>query len=318
MFDAEYPSMDLTLDATQAQIADALDRMLARASRVQQSIRLVEEGAYDFALHRELEDAGFLDLPLTQGAGTLEAAIVVEAVARRPGVVSVGASGLVYPCLTGASAQGPVALARSLTAPIRFAPFVRQVLVDNGDEALLATVEPGTAEPVDSGRAGWSLGRFKADIGETKSLGAGSGEQLRNWWRVALALESAGAMRGAVDKTVQYVKERIQFGRPIGSFQAIQHRLAQLCVQVEGTRWLAFKAAYDRADPVSAAAAASWAAATAPLVFRETQQMHGAMGFTREYPLHAWTMRLPALQRELGGLMSHARALTESRWGGLE
>jgi alkylation response protein AidB-like acyl-CoA dehydrogenase len=208
-----------------------------------------------------------------------------------------------------------VALASRLDAPIRFAPYARAVLIAHGDEALLLDLKQGDADPVDSSRTGWPLGRLSKDrLVDARALGAGSGELLRGWWRVALALETAGVMRGALDKTVQYVKERVQFGRPIGSFQAIPHRLAQLCVQLEGVRWLALKAAYDRADPVGAAAAATWAAATAPLVFRETQQMHGAMGFTREYPLHAWTMRLPALQRELGGLMSHSRTVAQRRW----
>lgn len=314
MFEDET-SMNLTLNGIQQQIADAVERMLARAGGVQHSIQLVEEGAYDVALHREMEDAGFLDLLFTQGAGPLDAGIVVEAVARRAAVVSAGASGLVYPAVVGTSAPGPVALAARLDAPVRFAPFAKAVLIAHGDEALLLELEQGAAEPVDSGRTGWPLGRLSEDrLSDARGLGAGSGELLRSWWRVALALEAAGAMRGALDKTVQYVKERVQFGRPIGSFQAIQHRLAQLCVQVEGVRWLALKAAYDRADPVSAAAAATWAAATAPLVFRETQQMHGAMGFTREYPLHAWTMRLPALQRELGGMMSHSRTVAQRRW----
>lgn len=307
--------MDLTPNSMQSQILDAVERILARNGRVQRAVRLMEEDAYDFALHRELTDAGYFDLPLMAGAGPLEAGMVVEAVAHRAGVVSAGGSGLVWPALTGESAPGPVAMTTSITAPFRFAPFAKAVLVDGGEEALVLELEPGDAEPVDGGRTGWPLGRLAAGkLEQARGLGPGSADRLRNWWRVAIALETAGVMRGALDKTVQYVKERVQFGQPIGSFQTIQHRLAQLAVQVEGARWLALKAAYDNADPVSAATAAAWAATTAPLVFRETQQMHGAIGFTREYPLHGWTMRLPALQREMGGATRHSRDLALLRW----
>ena len=73
------------------------------------------------------------------------------------------------------------------------------------------------------------------------------GRRMRAWWRVALATEIAGTMRGALSFTTQYVKERRQFGRAIGSFQAIQHRLADCVVLTEATRWLAYEAAFHGA-----------------------------------------------------------------------
>lgn len=314
MLDAT-PSMDLSLDPTQEQIVQAVRRILTNYGGAARAGRLAEAAGYDHELHRALHTGGYLDLALTEGLGPLEAALVVETVGQRAGLISAGAMALAYPCLTGETAPGPIALARDIAAPFRFATLAHSVLIDDGEEALLLELMPGEGTPVDFGRTGWPLGRLAAERRkDARSLGPGSGERLRAWWRVALALEAAGAMRGALDKTVQYAKERIQFDRPIGSFQAIQHRLAQMLVQVEGVRWLALKAAFDKAEPVAAAAAATWAMATSPLVFRETQQMHGAMGFTREYPLHGWTMRLPALQRELGGLSAHARDLARRRW----
>jgi alkylation response protein AidB-like acyl-CoA dehydrogenase len=166
---------------------------------------------------------------------------------------------------------------------------------------------------VNNDRTGWPLARLDPRaLARAEPLGPGAGEALRNWRRVAIALEIAGAMRGALNTTVTYVKDRVQFGRPIGSFQAIHHRLAHLAVLVEGTYWLALEAAWRGAAPTAAAAAAAQATASAPLVLRETQQMHGAIGFTREYPLHLWTLKLPALQRELGGASGHARAVAKA------
>jgi hypothetical protein len=216
--------------------------------------------------------------------------------------------------LTAEAAPGPVALADGAGRPFRMGQFARTILILDDDHALRLDPSPGDVEPVDSDRTGWPLARLREGaLARAESLGAGSGDRLRDWWRTALAIDAAGAMRGALAVTVRYVSERVQFGRPIGSFQAIQHRLAQMTVQVEGAYWLAMEAAYQQARPQAAARAATWATLNTPVVLRETQQMHGAMGFTREYPLHLWTMRLPALQRELGGLSSHARATAKLR-----
>jgi alkylation response protein AidB-like acyl-CoA dehydrogenase len=157
------------------------------------------------------------------------------------------------------------------------------------------------------------LGRVRAGAAG-ESLGPGSGEGLRRWWRLALAAECLGTMSAALDVTVEYVKRRRQFGRPIGSFQAIQHRLAQCAVQVEATRWLTYEAASRGADEEASAVAAAYAADSAHHVFRETHQLTGAMGFTREHDLHVFSMRLEALRVELGGASAHRRAITRARW----
>lgn len=300
--------MDLTPDDLQRQILDSADRILERRCDPQRIRGLLEAGQYDAELHADLAEAGFLDLPLA-GAGPLEAALVCDRVAQRAGLIAATATGLVYPMLTGEAAPGPAALANGPDTPFRLGQFAKVILILDGDRALRLEPRAGDVEPVDNDRTGWPLARLNRDaLRRADSLGAGSGARLRDWWRTALAIDAAGAMRGALALTVRYVSDRVQFGRPIGSFQAIQHRLAQMTVQAEGAYWLGLEAAYRGAEPQAAARAATWATTSTPLVLRETQQMHGAMGFTREYPLHLWTMRLPALQRELGGLSRHARA----------
>jgi alkylation response protein AidB-like acyl-CoA dehydrogenase len=121
-------------------------------------------------------------------------------------------------------------------------------------------------------------------------------------------------MRAALDVTLDYVKQRRQFGRAIGSFQALQHRLAECHVLAEGTRWLALEAAWQGACPEVAAGAAAYAAAAAARVFAETHQLSGAIGFTREHDLHVFSMRLVALGLELGGLAEHRRAAARAHW----
>ena len=137
---------------------------------------------------------------------------------------------------------------------------------------------------------------------------------MRNWWRVALAAEAAGTMGAALHVTVEYLKERRQFGRALGAFQAVQHRLAECAVLVEGARWLAFEAAWHGAPGEASAIAAASATAAAGRVFHETHQLSGAIGFTREHDLHVWSMRLQALRLELRGVRGHRRAIAEARW----
>jgi alkylation response protein AidB-like acyl-CoA dehydrogenase len=122
-------------------------------------------------------------------------------------------------------------------------------------------------------------------------------------------------MSSALAQTVAYLKERRQFGRTIASFQAVQHRLADCAVRVEGSRWLVYEAAYQRAPEEATACAAAYALESARQIFRETHQLSGAIGFTREHDLHVWSMRLHALGSELSGVTGHRRALASARWG---
>jgi alkylation response protein AidB-like acyl-CoA dehydrogenase len=125
-----------------------------------------------------------------------------------------------------------------------------------------------------------------------------------------------GAMEAALAITVSYVQRRRQFGRAIGSFQAVQHRLALCTVQLEGTRWLTCEAAARGAPEEAVAIAAAYACDAAQRVFRETHQLSGAMGYTREHPLHVFSMRLVALRLEHGGAGAHLREIARTRWAG--
>ncbi|MGA5044526.1 acyl-CoA dehydrogenase family protein [Streptomyces arboris] len=103
-----------------------------------------------------------------------------------------------------------------------------------------------------------------------------------------LAAETVGAAAGALARTVAYVKEREQFGRAIGSFQAVKHRLAGLYVRVEAARSAAYHAAWDPAAGPLALAQALEAART---VAGEAVQLHGGIGFTWEHEAHLYVKR---------------------------
>src|SRR3546814_5303524 len=74
-------------------------------------------------------------------------------------------------------------------------------------------------------------------------LSGEAADKVRQWLRVALASEASGLLQAALASTVEHVSIRKQFGRPIGTFQALRHRLAECAVLAGGVRWLALKAA---------------------------------------------------------------------------
>jgi hypothetical protein len=303
--------VDLDPTPEQAAIAEAVGHLLAGAAGPERAIRLAAEGAYDGELERTLEEAGFLDAALE--TGPLEALLVVEAVARAAGVAAVGAGALVAPLVAGRRLPGPVALAEA-PGLVRFGAHARSLLLRDGEAARAIALVPGDVLPVRS-KFGYPMGRLPAGLASRgEVLGPGSGERLLAWWRVALAAEAVGAMQAALDTTLAYAKRRRQFGRAIGSFQALQHRLAHCAVLVEGSRWLAYEAAAAGAPAEAAATAAAHATAAAGVLFAETHQLSGAMGFTREHPLHVWSMRLVALRLEAGGPDAHRRAAASARW----
>lgn len=113
----------------------------------------------------------------------------------------------------------------------------------------------------------------------------------------ALAAEAVGAAGAALERTVAYVKVREQFGRPIGSFQAVQHRLADLYVQVQAARSAACYAAWavggaaEGAEPGAPGLALAHALETLRAVAGEAIQLHGGIGFTWEHEAHLFFKR---------------------------
>jgi alkylation response protein AidB-like acyl-CoA dehydrogenase len=309
----------------QRAILEGVAALLTRHAGPARAIALASQdanghgGDYDRPLDEALHAAGFSDIASRPDTGPLEAALVAEAVSRAGGVVAFATEALVVPGVLGTTRDltGPVALLdASQPGPVRFGVHARSLLSLHADrdEARLTPLTAGDVTPVRS-NFGYPMGRVTADLGWGESLGAGSGERLRAWWRVALAVEAVGAMGAALDLTVAYLKERKQFGHAIASFQAVQHRLANCAIALDGSRWLTFEAAYKGAPEELATSAAAYTLQAAGQLFSETHQLSGAIGFTHEHDLHVWSMRLQALRLELGGVSGHRRAVAAARWG---
>lgn len=116
--------------------------------------------------------------------------------------------------------------------------------------------------------------------------------------RLALAAEQVGGAEACMEMSVDYAKTRHQFGRPIGSFQAIKHRCANMLMKVEHARSAAYYAARVAEDPDELVLAAPLAAAVASEAYvwvaGETIQVHGGIGFTWEHDAHVYLKRAKA------------------------
>ncbi|GAA2309271.1 acyl-CoA dehydrogenase family protein [Streptomyces violaceusniger] len=134
--------------------------------------------------------------------------------------------------------------------------------------------------------------------------------------RAALAAEQVGGSGHALDATVGFVAQRHQFGRPIGSFQAVKHRLADVLVALEAARSASAYATACAAvgspqSPVAACAAAVVCSETFRLATAEYVQLHGGIGFTWEHPAHLYVRRARGAEVLFGTADRHRARLAE-------
>ncbi len=121
---------------------------------------------------------------------------------------------------------------------------------------------------------------------------------------VAKCCEMAGGVQQVLEMTVDYAKERKQFGRPIGSFQIIQHYCADMLTDVEGARLSAYQAAWMMSEGLpcteQVAIAKAWAGQASQRVIALAHQIHGAIGWTIDHDLQYYTRRLKAAEVTFG------------------
>ena len=114
----------------------------------------------------------------------------------------------------------------------------------------------------------------------------------------AKCAEMVGGAQAALEMTVSYAKERVQFNRPIGSFQAIQHYCANMVTDVDGSRFITYKAAWELSEGLPAtrdvAIAKAWTSEAYGRVTLLAQQIFGAIGFTMDHDIHLYYRRAKA------------------------
>ncbi|HUD16153.1 MAG TPA: acyl-CoA dehydrogenase, partial [Acidimicrobiales bacterium] len=133
---------------------------------------------------------------------------------------------------------------------------------------------------------------------------------------VALAAEQVGGAQRCLDMAVDYAKTRIQFGRPIGSFQAIKHKCADMLLEVESAKSAAYYAGWAAAEdsdelPVVASLAKSYCSEAYFHAAAENIQIHGGIGFTWEHDAHLYFKRAKSSELLLGDPSYHRELLAQ-------
>lgn len=301
--------MDFEFTAEQQLLMDSFESLLA-------PYRAPPHGshgyiAYSEAFQAELQQSGFLEVTTQDGFGPLEGALLVEAAAACPVGAELAGSVLVGPLIVeGAS---PLALAFGLGKPVRYLEQAEFVCLIEDGRATFDKTAACAIRPLES-VAAYPMASFEAMPDDPlRSFAGAEAQAIHRRALIGIAAEAAGLMRGALEHTVQYVKDRQQFGQPLGHFQAIQHRLAEDMQLTRACRALALRAAW--ADSMrEAATACLYAQEAMRKVINDCHQFCGAMGLTLEFPLHCWTYRMKVLQGEAGGKAAQARIVSQAVW----
>jgi alkylation response protein AidB-like acyl-CoA dehydrogenase len=192
------------------------------------------------------------------------------------------------------------------------------LLLERDGELHAVTQDRVTLQPLKSVDGARRLFKVTAETGDDTLIGSSQdhGQWAFDHAAAASAAELVGIAGALLDQTVEYVKQREQFGRKVGSFQAVQHRLAEMLLQVESARSAVYYAAYalanDLADAGVAASVAKAAANDAErFANQNAMQLHGGIGFTWEHDLHLWLKRGKALEWAYGDADFHRKRIAD-------
>jgi alkylation response protein AidB-like acyl-CoA dehydrogenase len=234
-------------------------------------------------------------------AGERTAALAVPADALAPVEPGVAADG---DRLTGELAQVVDGAADVLLVPARTADGIALYATEGGERIPLSTLDRTRRQ---------ARVRFDATPARPLATGADAERAIVAALRVGgalLAAEQVGGAQRLLDLTVAYAGTRMQFGRPIGSFQAVKHRCADMLVLVEHARSTAQHAAWALQDGTDDAdLAVSIAQATCSEAYQriaaDAVQLHGGIGFTWEHPAHLYLKRAVSAAALLGSAAAH-------------
>jgi alkylation response protein AidB-like acyl-CoA dehydrogenase len=326
-------NFDFTDD--QQAIKRTANELLAARFKPDRVRELAEAGNYDDDAWKEMSELGWAGIFVDeehggQGLGVVELVILMEelgyALAPVP-FLSNAAAGLALqfagsdeqkerwlPGIASGEARGTVGVLRDGEA--RLVPDA-----DSADVIVLLSSDGGTVveasqaeiESFDTMDRTRRFARVRAEGGD-----ALPGDPLAAADRIvtALSAETVGVAQKAMEMAVEYARERKQFGRPIGSYQAVSHRCAQMLLEVEGSRSGAYYAAWCAdAEPESLPEAASGAKAYSSdagwRVCTSSLQVHGGIGFTWEHDLHFFLKRAKTNALLYGSASEHRERVAE-------
>ena len=320
--------MKFALDEQQRDFAASIDAALGAAD-VPAAVRAWAEGDTTPArkVWSALTDLGVTALAVPEKYDGIEAhpvdlVVAMERLGRWcvPGPVteSIAVAPILLACQEEWADRSASLAAGELIATVALPPSVpRAVNADFAGLTLLAQDGRVSDASVGEGHESVDLSRQLFDVTATGDAKDADVALAYEFGALATAAQLVGAGQAMLDMSVEYAKQRSQFGRVIGGYQAVKHKLADVHIAVELARPLVYGAALSLADgspdiarDVSAAKAAASDAAL--LAARSSLQTHGAIGFTSEHDLSLWLLRVQALHSAWGDPTSHRRRVLEA------
>ena len=141
-------------------------------------------------------------------------------------------------------------------------------------------------------------------------------QKIGEWGATGKCAEMVGGAQLVLEMSVEYAKQRVQFGRPIGSFQAIQHHCANMATDVEGSKYITYQAAWRLSEGLPAerevAMAKAWVSDGYRRVCALGHQCHGAIGFTKEHNMQLYSRRAKAAELAFGDSDYHLEAVAQA------
>jgi len=298
----------------EAMLIDNALAALLEAECPRETVRSIEQGAAPTALWSAIEAAGFCDVMLPEAAGGAALGLAAllplfERCGRHLVPVPLAQTVLARALLAQHDAAPPAGAIALAAAGDERTLLVHQgltadwVLLGDGRRLRLLDVRGVVREALASG----SLDAWIA-LPPTARIEFDCTLDLRLALAPLLAAQIAGALRVLMEMSLRHASERRQFGRAIGSFQAVQHQLSVMAQHVEAAAMaarLGCSADEPLADPLHAAVAKAETSAAVPVVTAIAHAVHGAMGITAEFDLQLFTRRLHAWRTAAG---------TESYW----
>jgi alkylation response protein AidB-like acyl-CoA dehydrogenase len=321
-------------DDEQQEIKNTAREFLAARFTPAKVRELAEAGAYDDSLWDEIRELGWPGIAIPderggQGLGMVELAILCEelgyACAPTP-FLSNAAGGLLLlhagsdeQCerwLPGVASGETVAASEATQdggALVPDAQVASVLLLAEGDGAKIVEPDDAEIEPIELIDATRRYARVSASGGDSLP---GNVAPAVDRVMVAVAAELTGVAQRAMEMAVRYAKEREQFGRPIGSYQAVSHQCARMLYDTEEARSLTYYAAWAAdAEPETLPLAASMAKARASdaawSVAAASLQVHGGIGFTWEHDLQFWLKRARVDGELYGTARQHRERVAE-------
>jgi alkylation response protein AidB-like acyl-CoA dehydrogenase len=323
--------MDFDLSDDQVALRDGARELLdGHAAPNQVRAHAGTGAAYDAGLWAAMAEQGWLGIEIDEarggvGLGTVEVAVLCEELGRHVAPAPFASTVLAIDALAAAGEDSWVdrlvggealaCVAWDPAAPTPYAPSadVAVVIADDGVYAIELSERPPRQPAMDLTR---ELGWLAFDRGRARKLGdVEARARLFDRGATFAAADLLGSASRALELTVDHAKARVQFDRPIGSFQAVKHRCADMLVDVEGMRSTVYWAAWcigagDNEAHVAASTAKIWCSDASKRVMSSALQVHGGIGFTWEHDLHFFMKRAQLDQLTFGDASYHRARLT--------